>query len=80
MQYTLREIPPALDEELRRRARVEGKSLNAIAIEALLRGAGLGDTPVRARDLSDVAGTWQEDEDFDRAIVEQDTVDEALWR
>lgn len=80
MQYTLRDIPPSLDNELRRRARTEGKSLNAIAIEALIRGAGLAETPVRARDLGDVAATWQEDEDFDRAIADQDRVDEAMWR
>ena len=63
-----------------RRARAQGKSLNAIAIEALIRGAGLGETPVRARDLGDIAGTWQEDEEFDRAIADQDRVDEAMWR
>jgi len=80
MQYTLREVPPALDRELRRRAEIERKSLNAVAIEALLRGAGLGDAPVRVRDVGDVAGSWLEDEDFDRAIADQDAVDEALWR
>jgi len=80
MQYTLRDVPPGVDHELRRRARIEGKSLNAVAIEALIRGAGLGDTPMRARDLSDVAGSWQEDEEFDRAIADQDQVDEAIWR
>jgi len=80
MQYTLREIPPLLDSELRRRARVEGKSLNAVAIEALIRGAGLGEEPVRHRDLADVAGTWREDREFDRALEEQDRVDESLWR
>jgi plasmid stability protein len=80
MQYTLRDVPPTVDSELRRRARREGKSLNAVAIEALTRGAGLGETPVRARDLADVASTWQEDEDFDRAVADQDRIDEAMWR
>jgi hypothetical protein len=79
MQYTLRDIPPILDSELRRRAKTEGKSLNAVAIEALARGAGLGDTALRHRDLSDVAGTWKEDRDFDDAIAEQDRIDERLW-
>jgi hypothetical protein len=55
MQYTLREIPPPVDAELRRRAKAEGKSLNTVAIEALIRGAGLGETPLRQRDLSDIA-------------------------
>lgn len=80
MQYTLRDIPPAVDAELRRRAKAEGRSLNTVAIEALIRGAGLGEAPVRQRDLGDIAGTWQEDPDFDQAIAEQDQVDERLWR
>jgi hypothetical protein len=80
MQYTLRDIPPILDTELRRRARSEGKSLNAVAIEALARGAGLGETPMRQRDLGDIAGSWQEDREFDEAIAEQDRIDERLWR
>ena len=40
MQYTLRDIPPPVDAELRRRAKAEGKSLNAVAIEILIRGLG----------------------------------------
>jgi len=80
MQYTLRDIPPTVDSELRRRAKTEGKSLNSVAIEALIRGAGLGATPLRQRDLSDIAGTWREDPEFDQAMAEQDRVDEGLWR
>jgi len=80
MQYTLRDVPPLLDAELRQRAKSEGKSLNAVAIEALVRGAGLGETPLRQRDLTDVADTWKEDSDFDEVIGEQDRIDERLWR
>lgn len=80
MQYTLRDIPYIVDSELRRRAKAEGKSLNAVAIEALTRGAGLGVTPLRQRDVSDIAGTWQEDPEFDQAVADQDRVDERLWR
>ncbi|MFL6236905.1 MAG: hypothetical protein ACJ76N_27485 [Thermoanaerobaculia bacterium] len=80
MQYTLRDIPPVLDSELRRRAKDEGKSLNAVAIEALIRGAGLGEAALRLRDLSDIAGTWQEDREFDQVIAEQDRIDEHLWK
>jgi len=80
MQYTLRDVPSPVDAELRRRARTERKSLNAVAIEALVRGAGLSEAPVRMRDLSDIAGTWQEDPEFDQAVAEQDRIDEQLWR
>lgn len=80
MQYTLRDIPLYLDSELRRRAKVEGKTLNAVALEALMRGAGMGEIAARHRDLGDVAGTWQEDRAYDDAIADQDRVDTHLWR
>lgn len=80
MQYTIRNVPDYLNEALRDAARREGKSLNEVAIEALVRGAGLVDRPRRQRDLSDIAGTWKEDPEFDRALAEQDTIDEPMWR
>ena len=79
MQYTLRGIPPALDEAIRRRARAEGKSLNEAAVEALADGAGLGDEEVVRRDLSDVAGTWKREAAVEAALRAQDRVDEDLW-
>lgn len=80
MRYTLRKIPPIVDMELRRRVKAEGKSLNTVAIEALVRGSGVGESPIRQRDLGDVAGTWQEDREFDEAVTDQDRVDEQLWQ
>ena len=41
MQYTIRRIPQTVDSALRKRARNEGKSLNAVAVEALARDAGV---------------------------------------
>ncbi len=64
----------------RRSAREQGKSLNEVAIEALARGAGLTEHHFSQRDLSDLAGTWQEDPVFDRAVAAQDTVVVELWR
>jgi hypothetical protein len=78
MQYTLRGIPPTVDSKLRRLAKAQGRSLNAVAVEALVRGAGLGEHPLRQRDLSDIAGTWLEDPEFDRATADQDRIDERL--
>jgi hypothetical protein len=80
MQYTLRDIPTALDAELRRRARSAGKSLNAVAIEALKRGAGLVEESAPQRDLGDIAGTWLEDDEFDQAVKDQQRVDRRQWR
>ena len=80
MQYTIRNVPDALDEALRRVARERGKSLNEVAIEALARGAGVTGERGRQRDLADVAGTWRKDPAFDSALDAQDTIDEEMWR
>jgi len=80
MQYTLRKIPKQLDEEVRRRAHEERKSMNRALLEALARGVGLQGQAQRQRDLGDIAGTWKKDPSFDQAIAEQDEVDEALWK
>lgn len=80
MQYTIRNVPEYLDAALRVAAREQGKSLNEVAIEALARGAGLGQQQCRRRDLHDIAGTWQEDAAFDIAITAQDTIDEEMWK
>ena len=80
MQYTLRRIPPALDEALRERARQEGRSLNEIALGALARGMGVAEEGTRYRDLSDITGSWIADPEIDAALVDQDAIDEDLWK
>jgi hypothetical protein len=80
MQYTLRNIPALLDRMLRRKAREQGTSLNEVAIQALARGAGITEQPVRHRNLRDLAGKWEHDAPFEAALRDQDSVDEQLWR
>ncbi|MFY9673726.1 MAG: hypothetical protein WCB53_16535 [Terriglobales bacterium] len=79
MQYTIRNVLPALDAALRRLAREQGKSLNEVTLESLARGTGLSER-WRQRDLSDLAGSWREDAAFDSAVKAQDTIDAELWR
>jgi len=80
MQYSVRNIPPALDSALRERASAEGTSLNETAIEAMARGVGLSARELRYRDLRELTGSWVEDREFDEAVADQDRVDEELWR
>lgn len=79
-QYTIRGVPAEVDNALRERARRYGRSLNAVALEALERGLGLTPDPARHHDLDSLAGTWVDDTGFDRAIEEMDRVDDEQWR
>lgn len=81
VQYTVRDVPAHVDRALRRRAGEEGKSLNQLLRDALIKEAGEDPAaPVLHHDLDALAGTWVDDPEFDRAIAEQDRVDEAMWR
>ena len=80
MQYTLRDVPSAVDSLLRRRAKDEGKSLNEVAVDALKRGLGLAGEMMRNRDLDDVAGKWQRDRAADEVLADQRRIDPDLWR
>jgi plasmid stability protein len=80
MQYTIRNIPPYLDEALRARARERGKSLNEVTVEVLLADLGLTGEPIKRRDLSDIAGTWVSDPEVDEALQDQRRIDPELWR
>ena len=79
-QYTIRRVPPRLDRELRRKAHEEHRSLNEVALRALERGLSLAEEAPRHHDLDDLAGTWVDDPEFDRAIEAMDQVDPELWR
>ncbi len=80
MQYTIRNLPERLDRLIRKRAEEEGKSLNTVAIEALMEVFGLRGSTPKARDLSDLAGTWVEDAAVDEALEAQRRIDDEMWR
>ena len=80
MQYTIRDIPPRLDVELRERARREGKSLNQVAVEALAQGVGLGSTGAPKRSLEGIAGSWKRDSATEQALADQDRIDPSMWK
>ena len=67
-QYTIKQVPPRPDLELRRKAHEEHLSLNEMALRALERGLGLAEEAPLHHDLDDLAGTWVDDPEFDRAI------------
>ena len=78
MQYTIRAVPDEIDRALRQRAKQESKSLNAVVIDALARGLAI-DATARHTDLDHLAGTWEEDPDFDSAVAEFERIDDESW-
>lgn len=77
MTLVLRDIPEDVERALRTKAQAEGKTPEQVAVEALRAVAASG---AKKRDLSDLAGTWKEDPEFDRIMREQDQIDPELWK
>ena len=80
MQYTIRSIPQAVDRAVRHRARREDKSINAVVVEALVRGLQLDAGTAGHADLDHLVGTWQEDPAFDHAVADFERVDRDAWK
>ncbi len=79
-QYTLRDVSPAVDRALRRRAKEARRSLNAVALEALAAGIGVGAEAPRHHDLDGFFGSWVEDPAVEGALRAQRELDEELWK
>ena len=79
-QYTIRDVPTAIDRALRRRARESDLSLNSVVVETLARGLELEAKPQVHTDLDALIGTWQEDPAFDRAVAEFERIDQEDWK
>jgi plasmid stability protein len=80
MQYTIRNLPARLDQLIRKRAKDEGKSLNTVAVEALMQAFGLRGSLEPNRDVSELVGTWVEDAAVDGALEAQRCIDDEMWR
>ena len=80
MQYTVRNLPARLDKLIRKRAKEEGKSLNTVAVEALMEAFGLRGSVPAHRDVGSLAGSWVEDPAVDDALRAQRSIDDEMWR
>lgn len=79
-QYTLRNVPEAVDRALRERAHREHKSLNKLALELLAQAVGAADGDHRRRSMDAVCGSWIEDTETEQALADQRRIDPELWR
>ncbi len=85
-QLTIRGFDKRLDRRIRELARREGLSLNRAVLRLLRRGAGLEDgapsSQIVGSSLDDLIGTWSDEEarEFNEAVADLETIDEAMWR
>ncbi|MFO1470243.1 MAG: hypothetical protein U1F27_04270 [Turneriella sp.] len=76
MQYTIRQVPVAVDKALRANARKNNQSLNEVLLAALAGAAG----ETEQHDLDFLAGSWQSDSETEDALKEQRGIDREMWR
>ncbi|REJ93802.1 MAG: hypothetical protein DWQ34_09860 [Planctomycetota bacterium] len=79
-QYTVRSVPERLDRELRKRARLEQKSLNRLIIEILSNAVSPDAIADVNHRLDRYSGSWVDDAEFDAAMQELDGIDEEIWQ
>lgn len=81
-QITLRGLPDQVEQEIRRRAAREQRSINQTILLLLQEALGIDAVGDRRRDLSHLAGTWDERDarQFDAAIAVFETIDPEVWQ
>jgi len=81
-QITLRDIPVEIEQLIRDLARRRGQSINKTVLEFLQKGLGLSGGGKKRRDLSSLAGTWDEREfaEFEENIKIFEQIDSEMWK
>ena len=82
IQHTIRDVPESVDSRLREKAALEQISLNQAALQAMERGLGMADQPIRYRSLRSLLN---KPEDTDRAswteaLTQMDRVNPDDWK
>ena len=80
LQYTIRNLPAQLDKLIRKRAHEEGKSINTVAVEALMEAFGLRESDPSYRELAELSGSWVDDPAVEEALEAQRGIDDEMWR
>lgn len=80
-QITLRQIPEALEKQLRGLAEKKQTSLNKTIISLLMEKFGISADTNKKRDLTDLSGTWNEEQyrDFINNSECFNNIDPEMW-
>lgn len=81
--FSLRGIDEQVHRALKERAERSGISINALILDCIHKGLGIGGAKRnKYHDLDHLAGTWtdREKEEFLAAVRDFEAVDEGLWK
>ena len=80
IQYTIRNIPPQVDKELKKLAKITGKSFNQTVVDELI-------THIRSMNAEEQNFDWmlntmddKEADEFDQAIKDLNRPDPKFWQ
>lgn len=81
-QITLRQIPEKTYRQLRMLANKNKTSINKTLLVIIHKYLGLDDSSEKARNLRDIAGTWNahEYEEFVQIQKKFDVIDKEVWK
>ncbi len=79
VQYTIRKVPESVDQYLRRRARISGKSLNQVIVDELSEKANLGKSDLIAS-LDWFIGSGSVGDDVLGALDEEDKIQKEITK
>ena len=80
-QFTIRDVPDAVERAIRRRAAEEHKSINRTVNELLQKALGIEPLSQKRRDFSALSGSWEAEEaaEFERSIAPFEQIDDEVW-
>lgn len=80
MTLTLDNPPPEREDELRRRAEAESRTVRDVAWDALRSSLTPRAEREKRRHVSDLAGMWLDDPEVDRIFALQRPIDPKAWK
>lgn len=80
IQYTIRNIPPAVDQVIKKRAKASGNSFNGTVVELLTLQTLGTTTPPKDTSFDWLFAAKTLDETFDDSVASFSRPDERLWQ
>jgi hypothetical protein len=80
IQYTIRNIPPAVDRVIKKRSKQSGRSFNQTVVDLLSLQTFGTTTPPSDDNFDWLFGANTLDEAFDEAIKDLSKIDKTIWQ